>query len=1471
MTAADSRSRRLGKLRSVVRKSRERSGTAAVGGRVTSHVERILLFHRSDPTGIALNIGVAVEFSNPLDRDRLTGALHRVVERHSALRSRYPLSDAGAEMVTDLPGRCPVTVIRGTDPLDAANHDVQIPFRLTAEHPIRVTLVEGNGEGTVTGMAVTVHHVAFDDSCWGPFFTDLSAFYRSGEPLPVLEGPPSVPSVRVDTEFWREIGRTSRFAGWADPGDAVPSLADSVEIPVPPEELSSLRDCAARRRVSVFTLILASVRLAMRRGPGRCAVAVPILLRDHDDGEGVWIGYHGNTVMVPLEVVPGESASEYTTGCGAALLDSLGHGHTDFAEQVRLMGLTGATRGIDVAVASEKVGMTVTIGNGECRVLPARLPVCQMPINVMFRDHGDSAAIAVNYQTARIGAGYARSFLAAVAESMRELVRDDEAVPVPAALSETGGQPAPSRTGILDELVRSVEEHPARIAVSGRDAVLSYAELWAAVEQKAALLRANGVRAGDTVAVVSGRSVQSTVSLLAILRSGAVVTEIDPLTPSDRIRMLLDSAQVKVVVTDNGDVRSLARDKKLVVMDPGARTGGGVGGEEIPLPSPGQIACVIHTSGSTGKPKPVMITHAALGAHVRWFLPTFYRHVEPPRWLHTASKGFDISIGEILCTLAVGGEVIVAPDGVERDPALMVAAVAESRCNIVHAVPTLLRHFLSAAHRSGTELPYLRFIPVGGEAFPTDLAEEVRTMLPQVTIGNFYGPTETTVSVTGHLVSGDEPPGVVAVGHPKTDTSCEILDEWLDPVAEGVTGELYIGGEAVATGYRSMPSETAARFVPAPGGRRRYRTGDLVRSGNGEFHFMGRSDDQVKIGGVRTEPGEISAVVRRCPGIADAVVTISGTAVTAYITATDPAVQPDESSVRASVAEQLPPALVPSRVITLEQFPRTAHGKIDKSALPAPPAGAPEHGGDPEIVAEVVRIFSGVLGGTPVGPGDSFFAVGGHSLLMVEVAAELTRSFDVEVPLSAIFADPTPGGLAVTIGEMLSTGDDVVSTSPSVSPCPGERGPRPDRPPLTEAQRRLWIVDQLQGPSDLYTVPAAVEISGDVDVEQVISAIRLMVERHEVLRTSYPEHEGLPWQNITDYVPDVTVIDTGDETDDALRLLATTVFDITDEVPVRFALLRRGAGDLVLSAVFHHIACDDAAVRALPGELAECHRAVVGGGETGAVAVRRQPADRAVDERHRDDTAAKEYWSRALAGAVPGDVCGDGNTGDGELLSFDLDSDTTALLTEAAAAMSVTRFIVVFAALTAQRAIVSKNGDQIIGVPFSTREAGDDQFGSSVNMLPLRVRVDAGSSFRDHIAACARAAAGAFDHAALSYETITQLGDAAPTASRSSLFREILQFREHDADVTADADGVTFRMIPQTAPTAKYDFAWDFFDRGDGTTGGEFVYRGSLLTRQAAQSMVDLLRDTLVRLCRDTTAPITPEHQQTPTRQRGQQ
>ncbi|WP_235438739.1 non-ribosomal peptide synthetase [Streptomyces yangpuensis] len=958
---------------------------------------------------------------------------------------------------------------------------------------------------------------------------------------------------------------------------------------------------------------------------------------------------------------------------------------------------------------------------------------------------------------------------------------------------------------------------------------------------------------GATVAVTGRDRLDHVVGLLAALRAGATYLPLDREAPEERNRWIRNDAGAALACSD-GELTG-PEGPAGAAGDPGTGRDGG----------PGSAAgYLIYTSGTTGHPKGVHVPLAALTAHVAAAVECFGL-TEDDVVLHFARPTVDVAVEQVLTALSAGA-CLVVPEQQLLAPAALLELLDTEAVTVANLAAGYFQEVVAALREDVRPPRALRLMISGSDRLHPDAAARWRTATG-VPLLNAYGPTETVVTATVHEPAGPDADEAhtVPIGRPLPGRRAYVLDDRLRPVAPGTSGELYLGGPVLASGYHGRPGPTAGRFVadpfaPEPGARM-YRTGDLVRRSGAyaPLEFVGRTDHQVKIRGYRVEPGEIEQALAGHPDVAAAVVVAHEGRLAAYVTGSGAAVDaPDPAGLRAHLAERLPEHMVPATVTPLDAFPLTAGGKVDRAALPEPQAepAAPAAGRrPPRTPAEqlIAAVWSDVLGVPEVGADDNFFHLGGDSLTAVRVVGRVFDVFGMISPYT-IFDAPTLGEFAAAVTAASDDGER-----------PALERTGADEAPLANFQRGLWFLDQWNPGSPTYIVPWVFRFAGPVDAELLRQALTGVTDRHEALRTTFELGEDGPRQVVHPSVElPFTVVETTTAAVDGLLAEAALVpFDLETGPLVRAHLYRTGETSTLL-LLCHHIVWDEGSLPVLEAELAALYDSLATGRPPGLPELAVQYTDYSTWQS-RDDTAARQlgHWREHLRDA-PTEPLLPTDRPRPELQSFRGAFHRFAMprpVAEAVRALArsedATPFMVLLAGLALTLHRRTGRRDLVLGSPVSVRGRAelDALIGYFVNLLPLRVRLDEGMDFRDLVRHVREVAIDGYRHQEAPFDAIAgAVMEERPddrTEDRNPLCQVLLELHPlDDRPLTIGGTRVTREL--HSNPVSRFDLSISVDDRGTDFTG-RFEYDSDLFD---AATMAELCEAWLGTLATAVEAPV---------------
>ncbi|MFF8839338.1 amino acid adenylation domain-containing protein [Streptomyces sp. NPDC015130] len=1073
---------------------------------------------------------------------------------------------------------------------------------------------------------------------------------------------------------------------------------------------------------------------------------------------------------------------------------------------------------------------------------------------------------------------------------------------------------------VADMLTAQVARTPDAVALVFGDRALTYAELDARINRLARLLLARGAGPETVVALALPRSIEMVAALFAVLRTGAAYLPLDLDHPADRLRLMAEdtgplcllstTAVAPTLRAEDGPVApELLLDDPVVAAELAALPGDDLADAERPAFARGvpdrleHPAYVIYTSGSTGRPKGVVtpyrgLTNMQLNHQKEIFDPAIAsaggRRL---RIAHTVSFAFDMSWEELLW-LVEGHEVHVCDEDLRRDAEALVAYCDEHRVDVVNVTPTYAQllieeGLLDRDATTGRHRPAL--VLLGGEAVSDTVWTRLRDT--EATYGyNLYGPTEYTINTLGGSTADSATP---TVGVPIRNTRAHVLDTMLRPVPPGCPGELYIAGTGLARGYHDRAGLTAERFVADPfgePGERMYRTGDLVRQRpDGLLDFLGRTDDQVKIRGYRIELGEIATALSAHPEVAHAAVVVHEAAGTkrlvGHVVREDSAGPADETlgrRLREHLKAALPDYMVPSALVTVATLPLTVNGKLDVKALPAPDFAGTGAGGSraPRTPQEetLCALFAEVLGLAEgsVGIDSDFFDLGGHSLLATRLVSRARTALDAELAIRDLFEAPTVAELVERA--TASRGAARPSLTAFAATAAATAGGRPAELPLSHAQQRLWVIQQIEGTSAAYNFPLVMRLRGAFDRAAWSAALADVTARHEALRTVFGEREGQAFQRVlpAGVLPPVEHLRaTEDEVPGIVDAAVRRPFDLAAELPVRATIVEVAPDDHVVALLLHHITTDEWSDRPFLRDLTTAYTARLDGAAPDREPLPVQYADYALwqrsllgDPSDGDSLAARqlEYWDTALAGApeeleLPTDrprPARPAFTGAEVDIAFDraVHEGLRRLARETGASM----FMVVHAAVAALLHRLGAGTDIPLGAPIAGRgdEALDELVGFFVNTLVLRTDLAGDPTFTELLARVRETDLAAFSHADVPFESVVEKLNPTRSLSRNPLFQVMVGYHARTDDELR-LPGLRASYVPYGIGTAKFDLVFSFTehtpatadDDGPGSLGCRLEFATELFDRETAELVADRLRRLVTALVAAPDEPVS--------------
>jgi amino acid adenylation domain-containing protein len=1480
--------------------------------------ERLWFVDQLDSDNAAYHVSLALRLIGHLDVDALARSLAEVVRRHEVLRTTFTAVDGKpVQIIHPAPG--PNLVMedfsavpeaeREATARKAVNAEYLRPFDLSMGPLFRQKLFRIAAEDHV--VLLTMHHIVTDAWTRSILNKELAALYGAftrGEPSPL----PELPIQYADFAEWQRSWLTGdvldrHLAYWKQqlegstgilelpsdrPRPPVLSFRGAI-LPIAPlsrDIHARLLELCRREGVTMFMVLLAAYEVLLHRYSGQTDIAVgtPVLTRTKVETEGL-IGFFVNTLVLRTRFSADMAFQEMLGKVRETCVEAYAHQDMPFERLVQEL----APDRDPSRTPLFQVLFTVFNAPSEAMTLPGltlrsggqERATAKFDLSLGFWEGPNGLAGAIEYSTDLFDEAtiqrlitHLRALLEAIATTSETAVAklpvlsDEERTKLLSFRGVATDFPRDASVASLFEAV--VDAHPDAVAARYDGEQISYRALEERANQLAHHLREAGVVAETPVGLYSPRSIDMLVAMVAILKAGGAYVPLDPDFPVARLGFMIDDAKIPVIVATvpidsdlplaSVNVVRTHEQKAEIAARPSSRLGLPLSGENL--------AYVLYTSGSTGVPKGVCVLQRNIA---RLVLETDYVTLGPDdRIAQAASSTFDAATFEIWGALLTGASVV----GVPKDTALSPHHFAELLRS--EKITTL---FLTTALFNGIirELPSafktLSTVLFGGEAVDPQVVIEALREGPTRLL-HVYGPTETTTFATWYHVESVPLSAVtVPIGQALANTRLYVLDGSRELCPIGVRGELYIGGDGVARGYLNRPELSAERFVESPfdAKDRLYRTGDIVRwLPEGNLEFVGRVDHQVKIRGYRIELGEIESVLGRHEEIREVIVIPweygpGDKRLVAYLVPNE-LPGPSADDLRSFLEGELPDYMVPTAFVTLEAFPLNENGKVNRKALPDPDSVTTE--GEAAYVAPrgpVEEVLAGIFADVlklptgRVGARDGFFELGGHSLMATQVIARIRDTFHVDLHVRTIFDEPTLAELALRVDEAMRAEHGI--ELPPLYPMEREA-----EVPLSFAQERMWFLDQLDPGNPSYHIPLAIRLEGQLDIPALDRALKEVVYRHEILRTTFVQSGERPVAVVhesTDITLEVTRFPEASRearVEAARKEALVTMrapFDLTKGPLVRARLFVLGPNDHALVLCMHHIISDGWSMGVLNRELGALYAAFRSGrpGELPELPI--QYADYAIWQREwltgEVEAMQLDYWREKLAGAPAAiDLPTDrprppAPSNRGARKPFVLSPELGQALKELSRKEGVTLFMVMLAAFDVLLHRYTGQDDIVVGSPIANRGRMEIEglIGFFVNTLVMRNAVSGDQSYRELLHQVKETCLGAYAHEDLPFERL--VAELAPNRdmSRAPLFQVMLVLQNVPDDAMS-LPGLKLGSLGTESVSSKFDLLLSVVERG-GALGGSLEYATDLFDPETIDRLLNHLRTLLEGIVAD--------------------
>jgi amino acid adenylation domain-containing protein/non-ribosomal peptide synthase protein (TIGR01720 family) len=1458
--------------------------------------QRLWFLQQIDPSSAQYNLPAAARVLGPLDTAILERCFAAIIRRHEPLRTTFTTIAGEPVQIVAPPSAftLPVCDVTGEDAIaERVRAAAAAAFDLAQGPLFRAEVLRIGAHEHL--LLLNAHHIISDSWSAGILVRELLALYEafSDGSRPSLPMPPvryvdyacwqrdaaQENAIEAHLDYWR--GRLSGALPVLElpldhPRPAVPAFRGALRKRPLPDSLSrELQLLSPRAGVTPFMTLLSAFKVLLSRYTTQQDVIVgsPVAGRERIETNDL-MGCFVNTLALRTDCSGDPSFADLLKRVQQTCLDAYAHQEAPFervVEAVQPSRDLSRTPIFQVAFGLRQDPVReYAMGQVRFELLETHTGMTKFDLMLEVIEAGGRLTAAVEYNSDlfepasidRLLGHYEVLLSAAIAApetpvSLLPLMTRAEAEEI-GTWNQTE-KAYPLHRCLHEFIEDQVDRTPDAIAVKFEDETVTYRELENRANRLAHFLRKAGVGPDALAGVAMERSIEMVVSLIAVLKAGGAYVPIDPEYPADRIAQMLEDAQPSVLLTQSrltGQLPPCAA--SVVAVD---RLSGQIdrGSDQRPVlnVSPGNLAYVIFTSGSTGRPKGAMNSHRGIVNRLCW-MQDEYQLDATDRVLQKTPFSFDVSVWEFFWPLMTGATLVVARPGGHRDSAYLASLIVRESITTLHFVPSMLQIFLDEPRIAGCRT--VRRVICSGEALPYELQQRFFARM-NAELHNLYGPTEAAVDVTNWKCEANNALRTVPIGRPIANTQIHLLDARMNAVPVGIPGELYIGGVNVGLGYLNRPELSAEKFIadpfrPAPDARL-YRTGDLARYlPGGAIDYLGRIDHQVKIRGFRIELGEIETVLNGHPFVHESVVIAvthgaAGKRLAAYVvpSGTEPVAV---ETLREHLHASLPEYMIPATFTVLERLPLSPNGKVDRRALPAPDMAA-DTGGSREYAAPrttteelLAELWSGALGVERVGRHDDFFQMGGHSLLAAQLASRVRTALGVELPVRRIFEHPTLEALAAAI--------DAGNRHCAV-PAVTRRAAR-EGAPLSFAQQRLWILDQLTPSHPVYHLPLALKIHGALNENALARSLEYVIDRHESLRTRFPVRNGAPVQVVDTEsragmeVRDLSELPAEDREAELRRVLLEHVrqpFDLTQGPLIRVLLVRLGEQEHALSLVMHHIVSDGWSLTLLLREMSGAYAAYVGGSSPGFAELPIHYADYALWQREWLEGAVFDsqmgYWRRQLESVPALNLPTDRprprvQTFEGARRSARFSEELSDRLRRLGRDRNATPFMVLFAGFNALLARYTGQTDIAAGTPVANRNRSEFEglIGFLVNTLVLRTRLDGDPSFTEILSRVREVCLGAYANQDLPFERLVEELRPDRHLGANPLFQAAFTVRDANA-TKIEIPGAVASIIDPPDGISKFDLTMEI-ETGDAGLRVAIEYDTVLFDAETIESLL---------------------------------
>ncbi|MFS0553781.1 non-ribosomal peptide synthase/polyketide synthase [Brevibacillus sp. 179-C9.3 HS] len=1445
---------------------------------VSSAQKRMFILRQLEGADISYNMPGIMYVDGQLDIERLEHAMNMLVKRHESLRTSFHSIQGETVQRIHEDVELKITYLQATedDVKQIVGQFIQ-SFDLEKAPLIRVGLAKLSGERHL--FMIDMHHIVSDGISIGILIDEFVRLYQ-GEILPE-------PRIQYkdfaqwQNQYFQSDAFRSQEAFWAERfAEEIPILNLSTDYPRPSVKSfegdrygfgsgaqlrNDLYRLANASGATLYMVLLAAYNVFLSKYSGQedIIIGTPTAGRSHADTESM-IGMFVNTLALRNKPEGSKSFRGFLEEVKHHTLQAFEHQdypleelvqrldiHRDLSRNPLFDTMFILQNTDDSSFVIQDLSFTPYFPEAKQAKFDLTLEAGEENEEIVFYLEYCTRLFA--HATIEKMAGHFLQILRTISEQPDivlaeiELLNQAEKERLLIDFNDTH-QDYPEEKTLHQLFEEQVAKTPDQTAIVVGEEYLTYQALNVRANQLAVTLRERGVKADQTVGIMANRSVDMIVGIMAILKAGGAYVPIDPEYPAERVAYMVEDCEARLLLTQKHLEPKMAAHVECLYLEDETNYSPDHSNPE-PINTSADLAYVIYTSGTTGKPKGVMVEHRGIVNSVTWRKEEYGLSVHD-RSLLPLSFAFDAFVLAFFAPILSGSTVVLAQEDEAKDPVALRNRIIVSKCAHITCVPSLFQAILECS--TPADISHLQVVTLGGEKISTQLVEKTKQMNPQLVIVNEYGPTESSVVSTFLRIT--HPDSAITIGHPIANTRIYIIDNTQQLQPLGVVGEICIGGRGLARGYWNKPELTLEKFVPNPfvTGERMYKTGDLGKwLPDGTIEFIGRVDEQVKVRGYRIEIGEIESTLLTVEKVNAAVVVVHEDRLVAYFTAEATL---DTSLLWSNLSKRLPSYMLPAYFVQLDQIPLTPNGKMDKKALPKPD-GKPVTGADyvapgNDIERKLADIWERALGVSGIGILDNFFQLGGHSLKVMSVAAQVHREYQVEVPLKVLFSTPTIKALA-----------QYIATSGKDTYIPIQPAPLQEYYPVSSAQKRMYVLRQFEGTGTVYNMPSAMYIEGELDYERFEYAIQGLVKRHESLRTSFHTVNGEPVQRVHESVElNVAYGELTEQQAEQTIESFVQAFDLEKAPLLRVGLFRLSAKRHLFLMDMHHIISDGVSVGIIMEEFSRLYHNEI----LPELTVQYKDFALWQSDLFQSDIYSKHeaYWVDSFAGDIPVlNLPADYSrplvqSFEGDCISFQTDKQLMDDLYALAHENQTTLFMVLLAAYNVLLSKYSGQEDIVVGTPIAGRSHADVErvLGMFVNTLALRNYPAGTKAFQAFLEDVKQNTLQAYVHQDYPFEALVEKLEIQRDLSRNPLFDTMFILQNLDKKAY-QLDGLNFEPYPAQEGNAKFDLTLEAHEDESGIHFG-LVYSTKLFQKETIERMSHHFLEVLRGIVADQTVSL---------------